>query len=674
MIKIMHLFLCGLFVVMLAGSYVMANDELDYVKQAIAAKASRWHAEESSVSRLSHEERRMKLGLNKAQMPDAPLLAAPASSQATVPPATLDWRNYNGGNWVTPVRDQGQCGSCWAFATTANLESATLIKNNTPGTNLDLSEQVLVSCGGAGSCSGGSPGLASNYIENTGLPVETCYPYTASNGTCSSACSGWQATAYKISGWSYVATTAPTVDAIKNALNTYGPVNTTMEVYSDFFYYSTGVYQYTTGTYEGGHAILIVGYDDGSQSFICKNSWGTGWGEAGFFNIAYSELTSVTQFGEYTIAYQDGSLPPSCSYSIAPTSATSPASGGKGSVTVTAGTGCSWTASAGSAGWITITSGASGSGNGTVAYTVTPNTGTTSRTGSLTIGGQTFTVTQAGQSCTYAISPTSNSLTAAGGSGYVGITCSASGCPWTASSNATWITVTGGTSGSGSGSVGYSVTANTSTTSRTGSLTIGGQTFTVTQAGATPICSVYTTVGGVNLGYTSRQANIPVQASNTCAWSASTNVSWISFISGAGKGNGTVTFSVSTNTGAVRTGTITIGTSTVTINQAGATGVLSVAPTSLAFGTISKGSSSVKTFTVSNVGQADLKVTSITIATLSGSVTSFSQSNTCGTVSPNGSCTISVKFAPGGQGTKSTYLYIYSDGGSAQIALTGTAQ
>ena len=80
-----------------------------------------------------------------------------------------------------------------------------------------------------------------------------------------------------------------------------------MEVYSDFFYYSTGVYHYTTGTYEGGHVILIVGYDDVNQYFICKNSWGTGWGERGFFRIAYSELNSVTQFGDYTIAYQDGS-------------------------------------------------------------------------------------------------------------------------------------------------------------------------------------------------------------------------------------------------------------------------------------------------------------------------------------------------------------------------------
>ena len=431
MAKIVRSVLCGLFVVLLAGSYAIANDELEYVKQAIAAKGGRWHAQENNVSRLSHEERRMKLGLIKTQMPDAPHVAAPAASQSTVAavPGTLDWRNYNGGNWVTPVRNQGNCGSCWAFATAANLESATLIKNGTPfvpGADLDLSEQILVSCGGAGSCSGGSPGAASNYIKNTGLPQESVYPYTATNGTCPS----WQAPAYKISGWSYVATTAPTVDAIKNALNTYGPVNTTMEVYSDFFYYTSGIYHYATGTYQGGHAVLIVGYNDNEQSFTVKNSWSTGWGEAGYFRIGYSELNSVTQFGDYTIAYQAGSAPPppppSCTYSISTANASYPASGGKGNVSVTAGAGCGWTASAGSAGWVTITSGASGSGNGTVGYSVAPNTSTATRSANLTIAGKTFNVTQAAAAQTYTITATAGSNGTISPSGAVSVASGAS--------------------------------------------------------------------------------------------------------------------------------------------------------------------------------------------------------------------------------------------------------
>jgi C1A family cysteine protease len=400
MTKIMRLCLCGLFMVVLTGSYVVANEELDCVKQAIAVKAAKWHAGETSMSKLSHEERRMKLGLVKGYTASAPELAAPSASIVAALPGSFTWRNYNGQNFVTPVRNQSSCGSCWAFATTANLESVTLIQNGTPvvpGADFDLSEQVLVSCGGAGSCSGGSPGVASNYIRNTGLPPESCYPYTATNGTCPAAC---QPT-YKIASWSYVATTAPTVDAIKNALTTYGPVNTTMDVYSDFFLYTSGVYSYATGTYQGGHAILIVGYDDTNQFFTCKNSWGTGWGEQGFFNIAYSELNSVTQFGDYTIAYQAGASPPpppgpTCSYSISPTSATySPSGVAAASFSVAAGSGCSWTASA-SANWITVASGKSGSGNGTVAYSVAPYTGRNPRNGSITVAGQAYSIKQNG--------------------------------------------------------------------------------------------------------------------------------------------------------------------------------------------------------------------------------------------------------------------------------------
>jgi hypothetical protein len=100
-------------------------------------------------------------------------------------------------------------------------------------------------------------------------------------------------------------------------------------------------------------------------------------------------------------------------------------------------------------------------------------------------------------------------------------------------------------------------------------MTIAGKTFTVSQQGV-PTCSVYTTAGGFNVAYTGRQLLFPVYADSTCSWSATTNVSWISFVSGTpGSGNATVTFNVDANTGAARTGTIIIGTVSVTVNQAG---------------------------------------------------------------------------------------------------------
>jgi hypothetical protein len=117
--------------------------------------------------------------------------------------------------------------------------------------------------------------------------------------------------------WYWVATNSPTVDALKNGLYRYGPLVTTMRVYSDFFYYNGGIYSYSSGSYQGSHGVLLVGYDDIEQYFIVKNSWGTDWGESGYFRIAYSELNSVTSLGFWTIAYDGvGPSPPPTDTSI----------------------------------------------------------------------------------------------------------------------------------------------------------------------------------------------------------------------------------------------------------------------------------------------------------------------------------------------------------------------
>ncbi|MGD0772912.1 MAG: CARDB domain-containing protein [Candidatus Solibacter sp.] len=168
-----------------------------------------------------------------------------------------------------------------------------------------------------------------------------------------------------------------------------------------------------------------------------------------------------------------------CSYSLSPTAQNIDPSGGNGSVSVTATSGCTWTASSG-VNWITIQSGASGSGNGTVTYAVAVNTGPSARTGALTIGGQTLTVAQAA-GCSYSLSGTSQTIGAGGGNGSVGV-MSGSGCAWTASSGVSWITIQSGASGTGNGTVTYTVASNNTSSARTGALTIGGQTFTVAQA------------------------------------------------------------------------------------------------------------------------------------------------------------------------------------------------
>ena len=281
--------------------------EIDAIKAAINLRGAKWVAEENPVSSLPKEERRKRLGAFEDEVPDKTVsetLYAPQTADSL--PIAFDWRNISGNSYVTPIRDQRSCGSCWAFAATAALESKALMAFNWPGANVDLSEQIVISCSGAGSCSGGSPSRASNFFRDTGIGLESCYPYTATNGDCGSACSDWENSTYRIESWSYIsAGNTPTTSAIKNAIYNSGPIIAIFDVYTDFFSYRSGVYSYVSGEDEGGHAVLIVGWNDSDNAFIVKNSWGTWWGESGYFKIAYSELTGTTKFAQWAYAYGD---------------------------------------------------------------------------------------------------------------------------------------------------------------------------------------------------------------------------------------------------------------------------------------------------------------------------------------------------------------------------------
>ncbi len=283
--------------------------EVDEITQAIKQKGARWIAGENSISKLPPEERIKRLGAILPLSSSAKTtLSAPLVSAAT--PSSLDWRN-NLGNYVTPIRDQGACSACWAFATIAALESKVLITKSQTGVDINLSEQTLISCSGAGNCTGGTSSIASNYLQDTGVPGEISYPYTATDGNCLNAGANWQKVTYKISQWNYIATgSPPTIDTIKNALYTYGPLVTGMNVYDDLFWYIGGVYSHVSGLLRAYHNILIIGYDDTNKYFIVKNSWGTGWGESGYFRIDYSQINDVVLFGYNTIAYGSAISPP----------------------------------------------------------------------------------------------------------------------------------------------------------------------------------------------------------------------------------------------------------------------------------------------------------------------------------------------------------------------------
>jgi len=215
---------------------------------------------------------------------------------------------------------------------------------------------------------------------------------------------------------------------------------------------------------------------------ISGGSSGTGSGTVSYSVVANGSSSSrtgtINAAGKTFTITQAGT--PSCTYTISPTSATYGANGGNGSVSVSTAAGCAWTSSSNNS-WIHITGGASGTGSGTVSYAVNTNGSSSSRTGTISAAGKTLTITQAGTpSCSYSISPTSATYGANGGSGSVSVSTTA-GCTWAASSNNNWIHVTSGSSGTGSGTVNYSIDAN-SGNSRTGTMTVAGRTFTATQS------------------------------------------------------------------------------------------------------------------------------------------------------------------------------------------------
>jgi|GEM_PF-3551880 len=265
-----------------------------------------------------------------------------------------------------------------------------------------------------------------------------------------------------------------------------------------------------------------------------------------------------------------GTTPPACSYGISPSTSSVDSAAHTGSFSVTSTTGCAWTA-ASNASWITITSGASGSGNGTVAYSVAANSATTQRTGTITAAGYSYTVTQAAatSSCSYSLSSSSANYDNAAHTGSFNVT-SSSGCSWTASPGASWITITSGASGSGSGTVAYSVAANSGSSQRTGTITVAGRTFTITQASGAATCTYGVTPTSVNFDSAAHTGSFSVTSASGCAWTASSNAGWITVTSGSpGSGAGTVNYSLASNTSSSqRTGTITAAGMTFTVRQA----------------------------------------------------------------------------------------------------------
>lgn len=223
-------------------------------------------------------------------------------------PSEFDWRNNDRTDWVTPVKNQGSCRSCWAFASLGGVEAMVNIIENDPYFDVDLSEQHLVSdCFSAGDCSGISDyGQVLEYIKTIGVPDECCYPYDEEDSSCSEGCVDSSTRLWKINDFKSISDTD-----IKRYLVDFGPIvagmrweGPTNDCKSNCWD-SNGVYHCNCSNDHELHTILIVGYNDVGGYWIIKNSWGANWGcganKNGFFKLGYGEC-GLSSYPLYNIS------------------------------------------------------------------------------------------------------------------------------------------------------------------------------------------------------------------------------------------------------------------------------------------------------------------------------------------------------------------------------------
>jgi C1A family cysteine protease len=296
----------------LAPALAAGPVDIDALRDQIRDNGWSFSVDDHFTSTLTEEQRRSLNGFvpppGYQQELDKHLVILPVDKAL---PSSFSWVDQGG---VTPVRNQSTCGSCWAFAATAELESHMLIRY---GASLDFSEQQVVSCNtyGAG-CSGGWASAAYNIFQTTGAALDDCHPYLANDPPAAPCLQnqflkfGW------ISGWRYIAND---VTQIKTALLD-GPVCTGIDGSDALQAYVTGCFDAPGSTVN--HLVLIVGYDDracgGVGAWRIKNSWGPGFGESGYAWIQYgaaltgnsvTQLTCASPTTAFTFSPQFGTTP-----------------------------------------------------------------------------------------------------------------------------------------------------------------------------------------------------------------------------------------------------------------------------------------------------------------------------------------------------------------------------
>jgi len=284
-------------------------EEIRLLNERLEREGARWRAKVSTVSRLNPDEFQRMLGWAPAgpartidKLPFAPHLLSWSPGDPF--DQEVDWRNRNGKNYVTTVKAQGGCGTCVAFAVSAQVESMALIEK---GISLDLSEADLAFNGShVADCTGWEQGLALSDVKSDGVVSEKRLPY---DSVFIPTDDSWQSPPSKMpvadkQDFAVRIDTFSNISSIsdrKSYLTHVGPLSAGITAYDDFATYGSGVYHETaTSKGIGGHCILVIGYSEARQSWIIKNSWDTTWGQGGFGEIGYGACSIDIQGTYFT--------------------------------------------------------------------------------------------------------------------------------------------------------------------------------------------------------------------------------------------------------------------------------------------------------------------------------------------------------------------------------------
>jgi C1A family cysteine protease len=283
---------------------------LAIVQYKIDQQDAEWTVGITSVSHITGDDIDNLFGaIIVPPPPDAVIVSRPTPLGVAAPadPPSFDWRNVDGVDWMTSVKHQGNCGSCWAHSAIGVVEAAFNIYTNNSDLDYNLSEQYFVSaCNNAGTCAEGFPNgvLSSMTRYGGGAPNETCFPYRAADSACE-PCSGWEENPYMIVSRAYINSG---ISNYKWALQTYGPISVDFRASSDLQLYKDGVWE-PIYKQKYGHAVVLVGWNESLGAWICKNSWGTNWGIDGYFYVKYWVIEGTAYAVTEVIPHDDEPTP-----------------------------------------------------------------------------------------------------------------------------------------------------------------------------------------------------------------------------------------------------------------------------------------------------------------------------------------------------------------------------